>query len=272
MHRSLARLGQLVLDLFGESPKVAKPEERPLPGALERSIRRGGESCWGDRGGAVSTSLAALPVVFSARLRSSWRLEHPRTHPVLHLPRALERAPEEVWGALGEWVLAQLRPSPGSRARARLASRRVFEWMGQGVERIPAGSTKGRYHDLQVVYDRVNRTDFDGQIDATIRWSPRPGGLSTHREVPTASGPRHLITIGLVYDHPDVPSFALEGVVRHEMLHILHPPRKTGPLKRHVHHRGFRDAEQAFPGYRAWRDWELREMPRLLRNMRRRKR
>lgn len=82
----------------------------------------------------------------------------------------------------------------------------------------------------------------------------------------------HLITIGQVYDHPSVPRFALEGVIHHEILHIVHPPRKAGLLKRHVHHKEFRDAETAFPEYRKWREWELKEMPRLLRTLRRKAR
>lgn len=262
MGRLTQRLGQLVLDLFGAAP-APEASSKSLPTVGAEAER------WGRRGGPRMISLADLTLVFSRRMKRSWRLERPRTRPVLHLPEQLREAPEEVWEALGDWVIAQMRPSPGSRLRARLASRIVFEWMGTPLEREPKGSPAGAHHDLQAIFNHLNQAHFNGRMKATIRWSPRPGGLSTHRIIQTAEGMRHLITIGQVYDHPSVPLFAVEGVVYHEMLHMAHPPRKTGPLKRHVHHREFREAEQAFPGYHKWKTWEATEMHRLLRRVRR---
>lgn len=264
MRRSLYRMGQFVLDLFGQ------PTDQP-PVASTRAERSPAcpQDAWGTRGAVRHQSLASILLVFSRRMKRSWRLERPRTHPVLHLPEALRNAPPEIWEALGDWVVAQLRPSPGSRVRGKIAARIVFDWMGDTTDRLPQGSSKGRHHDLQTIFDHVNRTCFDGRIQAVVRWSPRPGSLSTHRVVHAPDGDIHLITIGLVYDHPSVPRFALEGVVRHEMLHIVHPPRRNALLKRHVHHKGFRSAEAAFPDYQAWKAWEIQEMPRLIRLMRR---
>jgi len=264
MRRSWHRLGQLVFDLFAAPP----PTEFP-PAPPSESARPSPLDAWGARGGLRHASLSSMPLVFSKRMKRSWRLEHPRSHPVLHLPHALREAPDSVWEALGDWVIAQSRPSPGSRVRAKLAAQTVFSWMGNEPERVPSGSSHGKHHDLQAIFDELNRTHFGGRLHATIRWSPRPGGLSTHRLLATTQGDRHLITIGQVYDQASVPKFALEGVVYHEILHIIHPPRKTGILKRHVHHRAFVEAERAFPGYAAWKAWEIREMPRLLRALRR---
>jgi hypothetical protein len=213
-------------------------------------------------------------IVFARRLRRSWRLERPRSaHPILHVPRRLQEAPEAVWASLGQWVRASLRPSPGARARAREAARSVFAWLGAvEPERLPEGSPRGRHHDLEPLFERLNREHFQGRIQALVRWSPRPGSLSTHRTVRTATGDCHVITLGQIYDDPQVPTYAVEGVLFHEMLHAVHPPRKGAGTRRHVHHAEFRRAEQAFPGYAAWRDWERREIPRLLRRLRRRTR
>lgn len=266
------RIGQFVLDLFStaQPPPAAVPASPPQlpvsPTGLGDTLR------WGTRGGPRMASLGAIPLVFSKRMKRSWRLEHPRTRPVLHLPAQLEQAPDSVWEALGDWVTAQIRPAPGSRARAKLASRIVFEWMGEAPERVPKGSSSGRHHDLAAVFSRLNQTYFRGELQATIRWSPRPGGLSTHRQIKTASGASHLITIGQVYDQPGVPLFALEGVVHHEMLHIVHPPRSNGPLRRHVHHKAFRDAEASFPFHEAWKMWELEHMGKLIRKVRKKRR
>lgn len=271
MTRSWSGVGQFVLDLFGVTPKTleraAVTHSDPDPSPSE-------SVAWGKRGGSACHDLGAVHIVFARRLRRSWRLERPRSaHPVLHVPRRLQEAPEAVWELLGRWVRASLRPSPGSRGRAREAARGVFDWLGdEEPERLPEGSARGRHHDLEPLFERLNREHFQGRIQALVRWSPRPGALSTHRKVRTATGEHHVITLGQIYDDPLVPVFAVEGVLFHEMLHAVHPPRKGAGSRRHVHHAEFRRAEQAFPGYAAWREWEQREMPRLLRRLRRRPR
>lgn len=182
----------------------------------------------------------------------------------------MQQAPPEVWQELGQWVMAVRHPRPGSRQRAREAAKTVFAWLiGTQPERLPRGESQGRHHALQPIFDRLNEKFFRGELRAVVRWSPRMGGLSTHRSLETADGTRHLITIGRAYDHPSVPDHAVEGVVFHEMLHIVHPPRQGRGGRRVVHHAQFRAAEKAFPGYLAWKEWELREMPRRLRQMRR---
>lgn len=259
----------MVLDLFA-------PAQQSDPGSTKPRtvVARPSAGTWGDRGGPACAELRDLALVFSARLRRSWRLEKPRTaQAALHVPRRLQDAPEVVWEALGGWVKASSRPAPGSRRKAKESARIVFDWMGvEGDERLPASQPRGKVHDLQPLFDRLNREHFQGSLRALVRWSPRPGGLSTHREVRSDGATHHVITIGQLYDHKDVPVYAVEGVLFHEMLHIVHPPLAGTGAKRIVHHRRFREAERAFPGFERWREWEGREVPRLLRSLRRRTR
>ena len=273
------RMGQLVLDLFASveppassrgirAPTPASPIEQP-PIPVPKTKSSDSMQSWGDRGGENCHDLKDLTMVFSSRLKRSWRLERPRgPKPVLHLPIALAAAPAEVWVALGGWVRASRKPYPGSRSISRASANVVFGWLGEGKDRRPGGSGKGRHHDLGPMFDRLNRDHFQGRLSAIVRWSPKPGGLSTHRTLRLAEGPRHVITIGQLYDHKDVPAYAVEGVLYHEMLHIEHPPRGDG-ARRHVHHAQFRQAERAFPGYQAWKEWESRDAPSLLRGLRR---
>lgn len=270
-----SRMGQLVLDLFAatqpvpsaKTTRVSQPVEEDSGSHLSppsRAIPTGNPHRF-----AEDHDLKDVTMVFSLRLKRSWRLERPRgPNPVLHLPKRLESAPPEVWKALGEWVRAHRKPHPGSRALSRRAAQTVFDWMGEGQDRRPGGDAKGRHHDLAPLFERLNREHFQGRLSAIVRWSPRPGGLSTHRTLNLPEGPRHVITIGQLYDHKDVPVQAVEGVLFHEMLHIEHPPRGEGS-RRHVHHAQFREAERAFPGYLAWKEWEHREAPRLLTGLRR---
>lgn len=273
------RMGQLVLDLFGvglpaesssmpASSKLPHTEnKRPGPkDALRPPERANGK---GEPQANPTDGLEDVTIGFSSRLKRSWRLEQPRSpRPLLHLPREFETAPPEIWRSLATWVAAHRAPHPGSRALARRESAKVFLWMGERSDRRPVGDAKGRCHDLAPLFERLNREHFQGRLQALVRWSPKPGGLSTHRTLKLPEGPRHVITIGQLYDHPEVPVFAVEGVLFHEMLHIEYPPIGEG-LRRQVHHAAFRRAERAFPGYLAWKDWERHQAPRLLGALRR---
>lgn len=123
----------------------------------------------------------------------------------------------------------------------------------------------GRCFDLQALFDRLNEKYFQGGIKAGIGW----GRMPVRRR-------RKSIRLG-VYDHqtreirihpaldrPDVPSFFVEFIVFHEMLHQLFP--SPSGFSRRVHHpRGFRDREKAFPQYAAAIRWEKQNLRVLLR-------
>ena len=59
--------------------------------------------------------------------------------------------------------------------------------------------------------------------------------------------PAHnAIVISRIFDQPRVPALALDYVMYHEMLHLLHPVDHAG-VRRRVHTREFREAEKKFP-------------------------
>lgn len=269
------RMGQLVLDLFSAiQPTTPSPIHATGADAVfgkePRPDRPSGTISTTERSrDANDHGLDDVTMIFSSRLKRTWRLERPRGSPsILHLPKSFETAPPEIWEALREWTRAHRKPHPGSKALARRSAQIVFAWMGDGQDRLPGGEAQGRHHDLAPLFERLNREHFQGRLSAIVRWSPRPGGLSTHRTLRLPEGPRHVITIGQLYDHKDVPVHAVEGVLFHEMLHIEHPPKGDG-LRRNVHHAAFREAERGFPGYLAWKEWERREAPKLLGRLRR---
>ncbi len=107
---------------------------------------------------------------------------------------------------------------------------------------------------MRPLFDELNEAYFEGRLKAVLRWTPRAGTTSTHRK---AAG-HDLITVSSRFDGPKVPREAVLGVLSHEMLHIALPPRE-GALRRHVHHKAFRQAERAFPFHRAWMAWEAEQ-------------
>jgi predicted metal-dependent hydrolase len=56
----------------------------------------------------------------------------------------------------------------------------------------------------------------------------------------------NAIVVSRIFDHPQVPRYAVEYIVYHEMLHLRHPVRLSGS-RRCVHSADFRAEERLFP-------------------------
>ena len=125
---------------------------------------------------------------------------------------------------------------------------------------------RGRYFNLQAIFDRINHVHFQSGIRAKIGW----GRMPTQRR-------RRSIRLG-VYDHQTreirihpaldrahVPAYFVEFIVFHEMLHQLFPSAHR-PGRRLHHPRAFRDREKAFPCYALALQWEKQNLRVLLRH------
>jgi hypothetical protein len=131
---------------------------------------------------------------------------------------------------------------------------------------LPPVATRGRTYDLLEVYDRLNARFFAGGLRVPVTWGrgsgrARRGGLTFGSYDPVLA----LIRIHPVLDRADVPSYFLESVLYHEMLHhhLGGVPDRSG---RTVYHsRAFREAEALYPKYREALAWEKENLPRLLR-------
>lgn len=131
--------------------------------------------------------------------------------------------------------------------------------------RVPI-EPKGRVHQLQEIFDELNRRFFRGQVKASI----------TYARVPRVSRPRQSIKLGsysseskVIRIHPaldqrGVPQYFVEWVVFHEMLHHL-SPAVVRAGKRYVHTPEFNARERRFPLFHRARRWEQRNLDHLLR-------
>jgi len=266
---------QLLLGLFESDPTPRKREVVPKIGPIEKTMRDSSDRTVETSPMLVRSSpLVVEGVVFEfpPRLRKTWRLVRRRGSWVCELPRVFEHAPEEIQMDLTIWVKYALRPSPGSRAKKKAAQVRIFHWLSpQLTEKVPLARGKGETWNLEELFEALNRSYFEGRLQAIVRWSPKVGGLSTHRKVDAGGVSHHVLTISRAYDGAGVPRVAVEGVLYHEMCHIAFPPRagETG-LRRHVHHQEFRKAERRYEGFDAWRQWEQQHLHRQLRILRKR--
>ena len=163
----------------------------------------------------------------------------------------LEGAPAPVMEALAHILLGKLYRKPVARLyahRYRLyLNRRDVRRQAQIVRQIRGrkfiSGPAGELHNLEEVFERLNRQFFDGLMGRPLLgWSRRASrSLLGHFD------PSHnAIIINRVFDAPRVPLLALEYVMFHEMLHLRYPVDHNGSRRR-VHTRAFREAEKKFP-------------------------
>jgi hypothetical protein len=175
-----------------------------------------------------------------------------------------------------------LAPPPVTRALARYISHnesqasrdlsRFIEENQEAIRRAPRRrppaltlETLGENYDLREIYDELNARYFASQIDARITWGAR--GTRRRRrnsiKMGSYSVEDRLIRIHPALDRRFVPRFFLEWIVFHEMLHQVHDiPVVDG--RRQFHTPEFLEQESSFEHIERARDWERRNLDRLL--------
>src|SRR5262245_41751999 len=197
------------------------------------------------------TPIPELRVEFCtfANADSFIRLEKGCLH--IRISDLLAGAPAPVMEALAFILLGKLYRKPAPRAyahRYRLyLNRRDVRRQAQLVRQIRGrkfiSGPQGAHHNLEEIFERLNRQFFDGLMGRPqLGWSRQPS-----RSMLGHFDPAHnAIVISRIFDQPRVPALALEYVMFHEMLHLRYPVEHKG-VRRRVHTREFREAEKKFP-------------------------
>jgi hypothetical protein len=129
--------------------------------------------------------------------------------------------------------------SPGVR-------RRIHALRRKRVRHAPLIS-QGAHHNLQKLYERLNRQYFSGRLRTPrIGWSRR----AWSRQLGCFDGALGQILLNRVLDRPEVPEFAVAYVLYHEMLHQKHPLR-LARCRLESHSESFRREERQFAEYAA---------------------
>ena len=225
-----------------------------------------------------------LSIIANRRLKRGW---HVTVLPFsgkrqLTIPSYLINAPEEVKNFLIDWALLSCRPTRRDKKNIRghrsLLERNIWRFI-DSLPDVPhrrsrfnpgsfSGKTSGLRYDLQEIFGSVNSAYFNRSLTALVRWGRSGSKTSFHTVKSDANGQRfNLITIAGAYDNPDVPRFAIEGIMYHEMLHIAVPPYKRND-RSVVHGKEFKNSEIKFTGFKEWRQWERQKLPALLRRQR----
>jgi len=189
------------------------------------------------------------------------RLHNGRMH--VRISDLLEGAPAPVLEALAFILLGKLyrKAVPriyGHRYRLYL-NRRDFRRQAHLVRQVRGrkfvSGPQGERHNLEEIFERLNRQFFDGLLGRPrLGWSRRPSRSMLGHYDPS----HNAIIISRIFDREGVPLLALEYVMYHEMLHLRFPVDHTGSRRR-VHTREFREAEKKFP--------QLKEAKELLKKL-----
>jgi hypothetical protein len=170
---------------------------------------------------------------------------------LVSLSDLLEGAPESVIRAIAHILLAKLYKKPIDAAQnlryKRFASSaavtRQTELIrhARGSKRI--FGPKGRYFDLEEVFDVLNMRFFSGLLGRPeLTWSEH----LAKRSLGHYDAAHNTIVVSRVFDRPSSPRYALEYLLYHEMLHLKHPVKMRG-LRRCVHSTEFKAEEARFP-------------------------
>lgn len=241
--RRMTMPGQLALPVGAPTEKRLTPSAPDSEAAFARVFRRLG----------LGRSAPEFRVEYwpFAGLRSTIRLRGGEAQ--VRLSDLLETVPPLVLEALAEILLAQVfrrRPSrearecflayvsaPAMRGRIDKARRE------RGTKRLLP--PRGRCHDLEEIFARLNRKFFRGKLlPPRLGWSrKRSRTVLGHYDAA-----HRTITISRWLDSPAMPRYLVEYLMFHEMLHVQFPVERRGP-RRVVHPPEFRRAEKRFPKY-----------------------
>jgi SprT-like family len=109
------------------------------------------------------------------------------------------------------------------------------------MEHRPAGA----HHDLEPLFERLNRHYFQGALARpTLGWSSRVWRTQLGCFDPALN----QIVMNRQLDDDRVPEYAVAYVLYHEMLHVKHPTRFVR-CRRESHSRKFRTEEKLFEDY-----------------------
>jgi len=197
------------------------------------------------------SSLPELKVEFFAfaNVNNTIRLRNGRL--LVRLSDLLEGAPEDVLRAIAHILLAKMYRHPIDRGRAAryrkyVASHEIVRkahLVRQIRGRKLLRPARGHFYDLNAIFEDLNARFFHGLMARPrMSWSQ----TKTRRILGHYDPAHNAIIISRIFDHPGVPSYVLEYIVYHEMLHLKHPVRLRGS-RRCVHSAEFQAEEKLFP-------------------------
>lgn len=135
------------------------------------------------------------------------------------------------------------------------------------MQRQFAFAEQGKFFNLRSIFDKLNSQYFRNRLKGySIVWGRKRRQRPKDSIVfATIQEEDRLIRIHPLLDRAFVPTWFLEYVIYHEMLHAMVPDRYDASGRRLVHHEGFNERERKFRWFRRAKAWEEGNLARFLR-------
>ena len=195
--------------------------------------------------------MPAIEVEFFAfaNVNNTIRLREGRL--LVRLSDLLQGAPEPVLRAIAHILLAKRYRKPiataqAARYRRYISSREIANKANQvrqlrGWKKFQ--TPRGHVYHLDEIFEDLNRRFFYGLLARPLlTWTQQRARNSLGHYDPA----HNTIVVSRIFDHPQVPRYALEYILYHEMLHLKHPVKLRGS-RRCVHPPEFQAEEKLFP-------------------------
>lgn len=131
--------------------------------------------------------------------------------------------------------------------------KKVFKHPSSSFVFCPSGS----YYDLKAIFDELNQTYFNNQLELGITWfGSALRRARRHRKLGVYCFRTKVVKIHRLLDQPHFPPYFISYVVYHEMLHSVCPPVKAKKGRYRIHHPDFIKREKQFAQYTLAKRWE----------------
>ncbi|HTE86710.1 MAG TPA: hypothetical protein VK821_18495 [Dehalococcoidia bacterium] len=181
------------------------------------------------------------------QLQSLWTSRQTAGTVVLKVSEGFAGADTAVWEAIIDSAISGRSKAADRTVAAYVDSEEFGEVLAEldGWAEAPARSMRGRFHNLDDSFERVNRRYFGGSM-------PRPK-LTWNRALTSCKfghyqQTRDTVMLSLSLDDAPVPFELVDFVMYHELLHKQHGARLAGG-RRFAHTPAFRTDERRFDGY-----------------------
>jgi hypothetical protein len=137
----------------------------------------------------------------------------------------------------------------------QFADTQAFSDLAQKINHRPLasddGRSRGRYHDLKAAFERVNRRYFNNLLACPgLVWGQR----LSRRKLGHYQSATDTVQVSRTLDNPDVPTFVVDFVVYHELLHKQFGIQVNGG-RRYSHTPAFKQAERRFQRFQEAQDF-----------------
>jgi len=144
------------------------------------------------------------------------------------------------FGQRESWDMGPDEPRVGSLAQLTFGPL----W-SPGDPKASLSRTRGRHYDLEEVFRRVNADHFEGRLGRPVlAWNTVP----SRRKLGRYQFATDTVVLSRILDSPTVPTWVVDFIMYHELLHKSLGVRMTNGRQR-AHTADFRQAEKAFPRY-----------------------